>query len=102
MESSLSKIGVPHEKGKVLETDTFTGKQGSEIEDFIPVDLIVDSFDRLFRPEEAISVSNFDLTKPIVPQIEAFAKDNHITIELGWKVAQKECKCKIDEMWYSS
>lgn len=45
----------------------------------------MDSFDRLFRPEE-IAINNFDLAKPIVPQLEVFAKDNQIILELGWKV----------------
>lgn len=85
-QASLKQSLYCNEKAKVLETDSYAGKQGSEIEDFIPAALIVDSFDRLFRPEAEITVSNFDLAKPIVPQLEAFARDNQITLELGWKV----------------
>lgn len=84
-QTSLKQSLYSNEKSKVLETDAYVDKQGSEIEDFIPVNLIVDSFDRLFRPEE-IAISNFDLAQPIVPQLETFAKDNQITLELGWKV----------------
>lgn len=85
-QTSLKQSLYSNEKAKVLETDTFVGKQGSEIEDFIPADLIVDSFDRLFRPEDSISASDFDLNKPIVPQLETFAKDKQIILESGWKV----------------
>jgi hypothetical protein len=85
-QTSLKQSLYSNEKAKVLETDTYAGKQGSEIEDFIPATLIVDSFDRLFRPDAEISVSDLDLAKPIVPQLEAFAQDNQITLEPGWKV----------------
>lgn len=85
-QTSLKQSLYSNEKAKVLETDTYVGKQGSEIEDFIPAALIADSFDRLFRPEAEISVSNFDLAQPIVPQLEGFAKDNEIILEPGWKV----------------
>ncbi len=86
-QTSLKQGLYNNEKDKVLETDTFTGKNGSEIEDFIPVDLIVEGFDRLFRPEDGIEANNFNLENPIIPQLEKFAEDNQI--ELGdpsWKV----------------
>lgn len=71
---------------KVIETDTFTDKTGSEIEDLIPVDLIVDSFDRLFRSEDGLMVDDINVNTPIVPQLKKFAEDNQIALELGWKV----------------
>lgn len=74
------------EKSKVLETDSFAGKSGSEIEDLLPAALLVDSFDRQFRHEDSISSEDLDLTKPIVPQLEAYAQENKIVLELGWKV----------------
>lgn len=73
-------------KDKVIETDTFTGKTGSEIEDLIPADLIVDSFDRLFRSEDGLEVDDIDANEPLVPQLESFAEANQIILELGWKV----------------
>ncbi|MGB6035260.1 MAG: AAA family ATPase [Cryomorphaceae bacterium] len=84
-QKSLQQGLYSGEKKKVLEIDTFSGKQGSEIEDLIPASLIVDSFDRIFRPED-ISVAEFDLAKPILPQLEAFASETQIPLELGWKV----------------
>jgi hypothetical protein len=84
-QKSLQQGLYSGEKKKVLEIDTFSGKQGSEIEDLIPADLIIDSFDRIFRPED-ISIDDFDLSKPILPQLEDFASGKQIKLELGWKV----------------
>ncbi len=70
---------------KVIETDTFTSKTGSEIEDLIPADLIVDSFDRLFSSEDGIAVEDIDAKVPIIPQLKQFAQDNQISLGQGWK-----------------
>lgn len=85
-QQSLKQGLYKGDKDKVIEIDTFTGKTGSEIEDLIPVDLIVDSFDRLFRSEDGLEVDAIDADAPIVPQFEKFAEDNQISLELGWKV----------------
>lgn len=85
-QQSLKQGLYKGDKDKVIETDTFTSKTGSEIEDLIPVDLIVDSFDRLFRSEDGLEVDAIDANTPIVPQLEKFAEDNQIALELGWKV----------------
>ena len=85
-QQSLKQGLYKGDKDKVIETDTFTGKTGSEIEDLIPLDLIVDSFDRLFRSEDGLEVDYMEANQPIVPQLEKFAEDNQITLELGWKV----------------
>ena len=82
-QTSLKQGLYSNEKTKVLETDTYTNKQGSEIEDLIPANLIEDSFDRLFRPDDNITIDN---QQPIVPQLEAFAQEQRIVLELGWKV----------------
>lgn len=85
---------------KVIETDTFTGKSGSEIEDLIPTNLIVDCFDRLFRSENGLEVGDIDGNIPIVPQLKIFAENNDIILELGWKVelskkVRQKFKCEI-------
>ena len=85
-QQSLKQGLYKGDKDKVIETDTFTGKTGSEIEDLIPLDLIVDSFDRLFRSEDGLEVDYIEAGQPIVPQLEKFAVDNQIILELGWKV----------------
>ena len=75
----------------------FTCKTGSEIEDLIPVDLIIDSFDRLFRGEDRLEVNAIDKNAPIVPQLEKFAEDNQIALEIGWKVELcKKVKQKLE------
>lgn len=97
-QNSLKQGLYSNEKEKVLETDTYIGKHGSEIEDYIPANLIVDSFDRIFRPEDSISENDFDLNQPILPQLEEFAKDQQITLELGWKVEiSKKVKQKFTD-----
>ena len=85
-QASLRKDFYCNEGKKVLETDSYTEKKGSEIEDLIPVNLIVDSFDRIFRPDEPISATKFASKKPIMPQLKQIAEDKQIPLELGWKV----------------
>jgi len=106
--NSLEQGLYKPEKRKILEIDTFTKKTGSEIEDLIPIDILVDSFDRLYRSEDGLSEEDVDPKAPIVPQLESFAQNNHIKLELGWKVElSKKVKQKfkgklendIESMW---
>jgi predicted ATPase len=87
-QTSLKKGFYNNDDSKVLEADIFTGKKGSEIEDLIPLDLIVDNFDRLFRTDEGIELADLDGSKPVIPQLEAFASNNQIDLKnfIGWKV----------------
>lgn len=87
-QSSLQNGFYSSDKDKVLETDTYNGKCGSEIEDLIPVGLLVDCFDRLFRTEDGLDESAIDASQPIVPQLEKFADENQLDLgsQLGWKV----------------
>ena len=87
-QTSLKKGFYSSDKDKVLETDTYSGKSGSEIEDLIPMGLLVDCFDRLFRTEDGLDESAIDAANPIVPQLEQFAEENQLDLEnqLGWKV----------------
>ena len=72
----------------VLETDIYCGLTGSEIEDLMPLELLVDSFDRIFRSEDGITINDVDASKPIVPQLKAFGAANELGLEenTGWKV----------------
>ena len=86
MQKTLKNGFYSGEKVKVLEVGNFINiVEGAEIEDLIPVDLVVDSFDRLFRAPDGLA-DFVDEKKAIVTQLEAFAKDNRIELELGWKV----------------
>ena len=74
-------------KERVLEVGTFTGLDGSEIEDLIPPDVLTQVVDRWQRgPEEAFA-DKYQPGKPIIPQIEAWAKANNVTLTVpSWKV----------------
>jgi len=48
------------------------------------VDLIIDGFDRLFRPEDGIEADNFDLNNPIIPQLEKFDGSDLGDLEEKW------------------
>tara|TARA_R110001592_G_scaffold137324_1_gene355245 strand:+ start:35321 stop:37189 length:1869 start_codon:yes stop_codon:yes gene_type:complete len=87
-QSGLKSGLYSSDKDKVIETDTFTGKEGSEIEDLIPLDLIVDCFDRIFRTEDGIDTDDVNSNLPIVPQLEEIGKANDLRLEEqhGWKV----------------
>ncbi|HAU9810010.1 TPA: hypothetical protein JFQ45_002843 [Legionella pneumophila] len=95
-------------KEKILEIDTFTGKIGSEIEDLIPPELLINSFNQIFRPEDDFSKEDLDLSEPITPQIEKFANDQGIHLKVGWKVdISKKVKqkfkgmieCEMEDKW---
>ncbi|MBT5303674.1 MAG: AAA family ATPase [Candidatus Scalindua sp.] len=87
-QTSLKNGFYSDNKDKVIETDTFTDKTGSEIEDLIPLDLLVDCFDRVFRTEDGLSKNDIDGSKPIIPQLENFSEENRLGLKdrLGWKV----------------
>lgn len=74
------------EENKVLSTDEFTGFKGSELEDLIPHQRFVEAVDRVFRDPEQQFSEFATIGKPIVPQVEAWAKREGIELELGWKV----------------
>lgn len=96
-QESLKLSLYKSEKGKVLDCDTFSQKTGSEIEDLIPIGLLIDSFDRIFRTEDGLQEDAIDPEKPVVPQLENFAQDNQLSLDLGWKVElSKRIKQKFD------
>lgn len=65
---------------------TFTGIERSEIEDLIPATILAKIVDRWQRePEEPFSDVAED-GKPIIPQIEKWAKRNGVVLSTGWKV----------------
>ncbi len=87
-QTSLKNGFYSNNKDKVIETDTFADKTGSEIEDLIPLDLLIDCFDRIFRTEDCLSEEDIDANQPVVPQLEKFSEDNQLGLkdQLGWKV----------------
>lgn len=75
------------EQGKVIEIQTITGMDNSEVEDIIPYSLLEKGIRHFFHfLEDEDFEDEYDDAKPIVNQIEKFASDNNINLEKGWKV----------------
>ena len=81
----LTKERYRDAKEKVLEVADFLGNQDFEIEDLIPSDAMVRTIDRMFRANQFFE-DVFDAKKPIIDQIEEWAKNNSIELQDGWKV----------------
>jgi len=74
-------------KELLLDVGEFVGFENSEVEDLFPIELMSKQIDRLLRDVEDENFKDaYDASKPIVPQIEAFAQKNNIALEKGWKV----------------
>lgn len=72
-------------KDKVIEVNDFIDGKPYEIEDLIPSELIVNTIDRMFRGKNYFE-DVYIKDEPIVDQIELWAKNNSIVLDLGWKV----------------
>src|SRR5699024_3587700 len=81
----LTKRRYQDAQEKVLEVAEFLGNQDFEIEDLIPSEAMVRTIDRMFRANQFFE-DVFDANKPIVDQIEEWAKNNSIILQDGWKV----------------
>ena len=73
-------------KNRILSTDQFAGFEDSEIEDLFPQKFLADVVDRWERRADAVFSDFVEAGKPIVPQIETWAKSEGIILEEGWKV----------------
>ena len=71
---------------RLIVIDDYTGLEGSEIEDMIPLDIIIAVVDRMYRDAEVEFVDVAKTGKPVVGQIEAWAADQKVSLALGWKV----------------
>jgi len=71
----------------VLDTDTFSGIAGSEIEDLIPPEVIAHVFDRWQRVPDKDFADSLKAGQPIIPQIEQWANANGLGLAApAWKV----------------
>lgn len=86
MAKELSTSLYDSERAKVLLTDPYVGFLGSEVEDLIPQPRFADAVDRIFRDTDQRFVETVQEGKPVVPQVEAWAKNESINLHLGWKV----------------
>lgn len=84
--NKLSKELYKDEMKKILEVKTFSNMDGSEIEDLLPFELFEKPINKLLRDSDEDFSDFYDKEKPIINQIESFAKENEIELEDGWKV----------------
>lgn len=71
----------------VLQVESFTDMPNSEIEDLIPLQLIVQQLDKWQRASDVQFAEKVQEGKPVVPQIEAWAVANNVELTSpGWKV----------------
>lgn len=83
------RTGIYKESPKsVVEIEEITKKEGSEIEDLIPFNILEKAIDKLFsQVEDEVFADSYNEERPIVPQIEEFASKNGVILETGtWKV----------------
>lgn len=81
------------QKDKVKLVTDFIEMDNAEIEDLIPSNLIIEVVDRLWRSSEVLFEDTYKQGQPIIDQIEAWAKNEDIDLEDGWKVEiSKEVK----------
>ncbi|SOE63166.1 AAA ATPase domain-containing protein [Burkholderia sp. D7] len=73
-------------KDRVLTTDKYVGFAGSEIEDLFPPAFFADAIDRWERRPETAFSDVLVAGRPVVPQIEAWAAAQGVTLVDGWKV----------------
>ena len=73
-------------KERVLVVGSYIEIENAEVEDLIPAKIIIKVIDRMIREPEAPFEDHYESGKPVIPQIEAWAKDGGATLERGWKV----------------
>ncbi|MEM7600736.1 MAG: AAA family ATPase [Verrucomicrobiota bacterium] len=72
---------------RVMTTDdAIDAMKATEIEDLLPADLLVQVLDRLERRADRDFEDVHDPSKPIVPQIKSWAKDEGLELANDWKV----------------
>lgn len=74
-----------NEKEKVIGIGDFLGDKEYEIEDLFPSSSLIYILDKKYRIDNYFE-DFYSKDKPIVPQIEEWAKENNINLEVGWKV----------------
>jgi predicted ATP-dependent endonuclease of OLD family len=88
-------------KDKILSIASFIGEGEYEIEDLMPNDELARAFSRLYRrvsSDEDFDYS-YDKNKPIINQMEIYAKENGYSLDEGWKVdLAKECQRNFDRI----
>ena len=88
-------------KDKILSIASFIGEGEYEIEDLMLNEELARAFSRLYRrvsSDEDFDYS-YDKNKPIINQMEVYAKENGYSLDEGWKVdLAKECQRNFDRI----
>lgn len=86
-EKSLKKGTYKNDPKKVIMVSDILGEGEFEVEDLFPVEELAKVFSKKFRGNSTDDFEYvFDKAKPIINQMEGFAKQNGYTLDLGWKV----------------
>lgn len=72
---------------RLISIDEYTGVTGSEVEDLIPHEVVGAAVDRLYRTAENPFSEKMQAGQPIIGQIETWAQQEQLELEVGWKVA---------------
>lgn len=71
---------------RLISVDEYTGLGGSEVEDLVPLDVVGAAIDRIYRTAETPFAERIKPGQPVIGQIEAWAQQEKIELEIGWKV----------------
>jgi hypothetical protein len=73
-------------RGRILEAGAFADVPDAEIEDLMPSKLMLPAIAFLYRTnDETLFSENYDATRAIVPQIEAYCKSQDIVLQPCWR-----------------
>lgn len=86
LKNKISNGLYKNSKDKILEIKDITGMAYSEVEDLFPYSLFEKPLLKLFKVADEDFDEEYDSSKPIVDQIEEFARNNEIVLTSGWKV----------------
>ena len=73
-------------KDRIISIKDVSGVEQSETEDIIPYTFIAKTVEKILGVQDEDDEFEYEEGKPILPQIEQFAKERDIKLETGWKV----------------
>lgn len=95
--SNLSNSDLYSEaSGRIIVLSDLIGMEGAEVEDLWPFQFISDVVSRYLRGPEMDFDAIAEEGKPIGPQVEAYAEENGLDLEQGYKVViAKQAKARL-------
>ncbi len=97
MANSLKANLYKGQENKIVLASDIRTLEHAEIEDIIPSSLFADVVDRYLRGNQDEDFSDTaDATKPMAPQVKAYADKHGKTLDQGWKVeVSKKIKVRL-------